>query len=209
MKTILTALLCVFFIAPACAQKAPSGPLRIIALGDSLTAGYGLQGGESYPSQLEKALRDQKYDVTIHNAGVSGDTSAGGLARLEWAIAGDTKPDLVIIALGANDMLRGIEPSVTEDNLRKILTKLKEQNIPAILFGMRAPFNMPGMYRSNFDPIYKKLAKDFKVPLYPFFLEGVAFKSELNLGDGIHPNSAGIAIMVKNTLPLVEKALKK
>jgi acyl-CoA thioesterase-1 len=208
MKTILLMLACSLFVSHAHAETITKTK-HIVALGDSLTAGYGLQSGESYPSQLEKALKDKKYNVTIQNAGVSGDTTAGGLARLNWAIDGDTKPDLVIVALGANDMLRGIEPSVTEDNLRKILTTLKERQIPAILFGMRAPFNMPALYRGHFDPIYKKLAKEFKTPLYPFFLDGVAFNADLNIGDGVHPNSAGIAIMVKKTLPIIEKALKE
>jgi acyl-CoA thioesterase-1 len=208
MKTTLLMLASLFFVTTASTQ-ASATTTRIVALGDSLTAGYGLQSGESYTHQLEKSLLDKKYDVRIDNAGVSGDTSAGGLARLNWAIEGDPKPSLVIVALGANDMLRGIDPSITEENLRKILTHLKEQKIPAILFGMRAPFNMPSPYRAQFDPIYKKLAKEFDTPLYPFFLDGVAFKADLNLGDGIHPNKAGIAVMVDKTLPVVEKSLKQ
>ena len=191
-------------------QDRPQGtPMRIVALGDSLTAGYGLQGGQDYPSRLQEALRQQGYDVTVDNAGVSGDTSAGGLARIEWAIAGERTPDLVIVALGANDMLRGIAVSETEKNLRGILQKLKDRNIPAILYGMKAPINMPLMFRSNLEKMYIKLAREFDAPLYPFFLEGVAMEPDMNIADGYHPNEKGIAHMVEKTLPLVTKRLDR
>ena len=183
--------------------------LRIVALGDSLTAGYGLQAGEDYPTQLQKALTDKGINVKIDNAGVSGDTTAGGLSRLEWVTSGEPKPTLTIVALGANDMLRAIDPATTESNLRSILQKLKAKNIPAVLYGMKAPINMPPAYRKSFNSLYPKLADEFDVPLYPFFLEDVAMNPKLNLEDGIHPTKDGIALIVKKTLPFIEKQLKK
>lgn len=183
--------------------------LRIVALGDSLTAGYGLQAGEDYPTQLQKALIDKGIDVKIDNAGVSGDTTAGGLSRLEWVTSGEPKPTLTIVALGANDMLRAIDPATTESNLRSILQKLKAKNIPAVLYGMNAPINMPPTYRKSFNSLYPKLADEFGVPLYPFFLEDVAMNPKLNLEDGIHPTKEGIALIVKKTLPFIEEQLKK
>lgn len=180
---------------------------RIVALGDSLTAGYGLQAGEDYATQLQEALKAKGYDVKVDNAGVSGDTAAGGLSRLSWAISGEPKPDLVIVALGANDMLRGIDPATTKKNLSSILSALKEKQIPAVLYGMKAPLNLPASYRGKFNAIYPDLSKEFSTPLYPFFLEGVAMNSKLNLEDGIHPTKEGIALMVGKTAPLIEKSL--
>jgi len=194
-----------FCVAVSAAYAAE--PRRIVALGDSLTAGYGLESGQSFAASLESALNEKGENVKIDNAGVSGDTTAGGLSRLEWAIAGDPKPDLVIVALGANDMLRGLDPAMTRDNLKKILTTLKDRNIPALLVGMKTPGNMGMLYRSAYDKIYPDLADEMDVPLYPFFLDGVALDPKLNQGDGIHPTLDGVNIMVDRILPSVREAL--
>lgn len=180
---------------------------RIVALGDSLTAGYGLQAKEDYASQLQEALSKDGLDVKIDNAGVSGDTSAGGLSRLEWVTSGEPKPSLVIVSLGANDMLRAIDPATTEKNLRSILETLKKKDIPAVLYGMQAPINLPPAYRKQFNAIFPKLSDEFNIPLYPFFLEGVAMNSKLNLEDGLHPTKEGVAILVSKTAPLIKKTL--
>lgn len=181
---------------------------RIVALGDSLTAGYGLQAGEDFASRLQESLIKEGLSVKIDNAGVSGDTTAGGLARIDWAIEGELKPDLVLVALGANDMLRGIDPAVTKGNLSKILDKLKEKDIPAFLIGMRSPTSMGPFFQLKFDKIYKELAKEYDVPLYPFFLDGVAMKADLNLQDGMHPNAKGVDVIVEKITPSVVKVLK-
>lgn len=185
--------------------------MRIVALGDSLTAGYGLESEKDFASQLEKALRAENYNVKVENAGVSGDTTAGGLARLEWALAGEAgepKVKLMIIALGANDLLRGVDPRVTRENLEAILTELKDREVRAVLVGMQSPGNMGPAFQRRFDKIFPAVAEKYGVPFYPFFLEGVAMKPELNLADGMHPNEAGVAIMVKNILPTIKDALK-
>ncbi len=181
---------------------------RIVALGDSLTAGYGLEAGEDFATRLQEALIADGIPVKIDNAGVSGDTSQGGLNRVDWAIQGEPAPKLVILALGANDMLRGIDPAVTKANLSGILDKLKAKDIPVLLVGMRSPANLGPFFRGKFDKMYRELADEYDVPLYPFFLDGVAMKQELNLSDGMHPNQKGIAIMVEKILPTVKKALK-
>lgn len=200
------ALLLVLFTFPLTAQA--DAPMRVVALGDSLTAGYGLETGEDFATKLQEALIADGINVKIDNAGVSGDTTAGGKSRLEWAIAGDTKPRLVIVALGANDMLRGLDPKVTKKNLGAILAELKKREIPALLVGMKSPTNLGPLFRSKYDKIYPELAKEYDVPLYPFFLDGVAMKADLNLDDGIHPNTKGIAVIVKNILPDVKDALE-
>ncbi len=180
---------------------AAAGPATILVVGDSLTAGYGLAAAEAFPAQLERALVAQGHSVRVINAGISGDTSAGGAARLEWSLADN--PDLVILALGANDALRGLSPEQTRANLATIITRLQERQINVLLAGMLAPRNMGEGYYNSFDKIYPELAQEFSVPLYPFFLEGVAGKPELNLADGIHPNEAGVQVMVAGILPLV------
>ncbi len=180
--------------------------LRVVALGDSLTSGYGLEAGEDFATKLEQALIADGVNIKVENAGVSGDTSAGGLARLDWAIQGDIKPHLVIIALGGNDMLRALDPSVTKKNIAAILEKLKARDIPVLLVGMKSPTNLGPLFRGRFDRIYPELAKEYDVSFYPFFLEGVAMNAELNLADGIHPNEKGIAVMVKNLVPVVKKS---
>lgn len=186
---------------------AATGPVTILMLGDSLTAGYGLAESEAFPAQLEAALVEQGHSVRIINAGISGDTSAGGAARLEWSLVDN--PDLVIVALGANDALRGLSPDQTRSNLAAIITRLQERHINLLLAGMLAPRNMGEVYYSSFDKIYPELAQEFNVPLYPFFLQGVAGKPELNLTDGIHPNRAGIQVMVEGILPLVMELVEK
>lgn len=173
----------------------------IVALGDSLTAGYGLPPADAFPVQLEKALKARGIAARIVNAGVSGDTTAGGRARLEWVLA--DKPDLVIVELGGNDALRGIDPQVTHDNLDAILARLKERGIATLLAGMRAPPNYGADYVVAFDAIFPKLAAKHGVALFPFFLDGVAAKPELNQNDGIHPNRAGVALIVERIVPAI------
>jgi len=175
--------------------------IRILALGDSLTAGYGLRAADGFTAQLQTTLRQQGFDVDIVNAGVSGDTTTGGLARLDWALADN--PDAVILELGANDGLRGIDPSLTRANLGAILAKLKQNERPVLLTGMYAPVNMGPEYVEQFNRIYPELAAEYDVPLYPFFLDGVATIAALNQDDGIHPTREGVAVIVGKILPYV------
>ncbi len=184
-----------------------AGTLRILALGDSLTAGFGLAAADSFPVQLENALEARGLSVEVLNAGVSGDTTAGGLARLDWAL-GD-RPDLVIVALGANDSLRGVDPSVTRANLAGILDKLEERELPVLLVGTYAPPNLGRAYESAFNRIYPDLAAEYGVPLYPFFLEGVATEPALNQADGIHPNARGVAVIVDRITPYVIRSIEQ
>lgn len=197
----LFVLLLLFSLPAQAAQK------RIVVLGDSLTAGYGLQGGEDFVSKLQEALTRDGLDVKIDNAGVSGDTTAGGLARLDWAVQGEPAPDLLVVALGGNDMLRGIDPAETRKNLSAILAAMKAKDIPVLLAGMKAPLNFGLSYKKTFEGVYDDLAEEYDVAYYPFFLKGVAMKQDLNLPDGIHPNTKGIAVMVKNMLPVIRDAL--
>ena len=187
----------------AFAPAAYARPVTIVALGDSLTAGYGLGPGEAFPEQLEAALRARGHEVTIANAGVSGDTASGGLARLEWSVPAEA--DIVIVELGANDALRGLDPAVTRGALSEIIAKLKQRGQAVLLAGMMAPRNLGADYSREFNAIYPDLAAQFGVPLYPFFLEGVAGDRRLNQSDGIHPTAAGIARIVETILPEVEK----
>ena len=187
-------------VAPASAE-----PLRIAMLGDSLTAGFGLSPDQALPSRLEKALKATGRDVSVANHGVSGDTSAGGLARLDWTL-GD-KPRLVIVALGANDALRGLDPEETEKNLDAIITRAKEAGAAVLLCGMKAPRNYGPEYVAKFDGVYERLAKKHGVPLVPFLLEGVAMMPDLNQPDGIHPNARGVDAIVTHMVPVVGKAL--
>lgn len=177
-------------------------PLRLMVIGDSLTAGFGLPLEQSFPSQLQAALRHKGHNLTVFNAGVSGDTTAGGKARLGWALA--DKPDAVILELGGNDGLRGLDPKEVYANLSAMLTTLKARGIPVFLSGMYAPPNLGVAYGEEFRAVYTRLAREFDVPLQPFFLEGVAMRPELNQADGHHPNTAGVAIMVERILPLIE-----
>lgn len=205
MRMSFYVLFLIFMLSPLAAQ---AESLRIIALGDSLTSGYGLTNGDGFAPRLEAALRAKGKNATVENAGVAGDTSAGGVSRLDWALQGERKADLVIVALGANDMLRGLNPTTTRENLTKILQRLKKDDVNILLVGMKSPANMVGPFRNRFDKIYPDLAKEHGVPLYPFFLKDVAMVATLNQGDGIHPNEKGVDVMVKNILPYVEKALK-
>lgn len=181
-------------------------PVKIAVLGDSLTAGYGLAQRSSFPARLEAALGDQGFQVSVENGGVSGDTTAGGLARLEWTLA--SNPDIVIVELGANDGLRGLDPGQMERNLEEILLKLAERRIVPLLAGMRAPRNMGERYARSFDAVFPRLAETHDVLLYPFFLEGVAGVPELNQADGIHPNEQGIDEMVRRILPFVRRLVE-
>ncbi|ENT07135.1 arylesterase [Brucella sp. 63/311] len=218
LKALLVSLLALFVAAAsASAQEEPTGledalpteqlsQVKIVGFGDSLMAGYLLPSNAAFPQQLEKALNDKGYEVTVENAGVSGDTTTGGLSRIDWSIPDGT--NLVILELGANDALRGIQPDITEKNLDEMLAKLKARGISVILAGMVAPPNMGKDYAGKFNPIYPRLARNYDVPLYPFFLDGVATKKGLLLEDGMHPNEKGVETIVANFMPSVEKALK-
>ncbi len=180
-------------------------PFRIVGFGDSLMAGYQLEGGQSFPEKLEAALKANSHDVVIANAGVSGDTTAGGLSRLDWSVPDET--DLVILELGANDMLRGIPPELTEKNLVSMIERLRERDIDVLLVGMLAAPNLGRDYGEAFEAIYPRLAETYELPLYPFFLDGVAAERSLLLGDGMHPNAEGVDRMVEGFLPLMETTL--
>ncbi len=180
-------------------------PVRIVAFGDSLTAGLGLSADDAFPAKLEAALREKGVDVAITNAGVSGDTTTGGLARLDWTLGGPV--DGVIIELGANDALRGVDPAVARSALDEIITRLKAREISILLTGMLAPPNMGPEYGAAFNSIYPNLADAHNVLLYPFFLDGVAGSPRLNQPDGLHPTAAGVDEIVARILPSVEKLI--
>jgi acyl-CoA thioesterase-1 len=190
---------------PAFANPSLSTKVTVLVLGDSLTAGYGLENGESFPVQLEKRLQAAGYDVDVVNAGVSGDTTAGGLARIEWTLV--DRPEIVIVELGGNDALRGLDPTQVYANLDRILARLKTAGCRVILAGMLAPRNLGYEYSSKFDRVYPDLAKRHSVLFYPFFLEGVATDHKLNQADGVHPNAAGVLRVVAGITPLVTTAL--
>lgn len=183
----------------------PDKPFEIVALGDSLSAGYLLPPGAGFPEQLGRALSDKGYHVNVMNAGVSGDTSTGGLARLDWAVGPDT--DALILELGSNDALRGIEPEVTRANLDAIIQQMSARGVKVLLAGMLAPPNMGDDYAADFNTIFPDLAEKHDVLLYPFFLDGVAAERHLNLPDGIHPTEEGVAVIVERILPLVEQLI--
>jgi acyl-CoA thioesterase I len=185
---------------------AATAPLRIVALGDSLTAGYQLSEAASFPAVLEKALQEKGVNVEVANAGVSGDTANDGLARLDWSIPDGTVA--VIVELGANDMLRGTDPAVTRAALDRILARLQERRIGILLAGMRAAPNLGEPFKSEFDAIYPQLAAKYHIPLYPFFLDGITADPKLNLADGMHPNPAGVAVIVARILPAVETLIR-
>jgi acyl-CoA thioesterase I len=186
---------------------AEAEPLRVVALGDSLSAGYMLPADAAFPFQLERRLAADGVDARVVNAGVSGDTTAGGLARLAFAM-GDGA-DLVIVELGANDMLRGLDPKIAESNLEKILDQIKDKGASALLAGMLASANFGPAYKARFDAIFPDLAKSRGLPLYPFFLAGVSGDKALTLPDGLHPNAKGVARIVDGVAPLVEECLKR
>ncbi len=198
---LVTAALAVAFAGTQAAGRVPV----ILDFGDSLTAGYGLPAGQAFPARLEAWLHQQGIEARVVNAGVSGDTTAGGLARLDWGLA--DKPDLVILALGANDALRGIEPSTVRENLDKMIGKIEASGAKLLLLGMLAPPNWGEEYSHAFDQIFPELARIHHLPLYPFFLEGVAMKPELNQPDGLHPNERGVAVLVDRIAPVVARLL--
>ena len=201
---LVTILLC---LSAAYAQSTPaqSTPVKLAILGDSLAAGYGVKPGQSVPARLEAALKAQGRNVTVINHGVSGDTTAGGLDRVDWMLA--DKPDIVMVELGANDALRGLDPAAAERNLDAIIAKLKTAGVTVWLAGMLAPRNFGPEYAQQFDGLYKRLAEKYNVPLYPFFLDGVAQDVALNQADGLHPNPKGVDIIVERLLPFVTKNL--
>jgi len=191
---------------PSLKAQPAAKPVKLVVLGDSLSAGLGLPAQEAFPAKLQKALQAKGIDVDMINAGVSGDTSSGGRDRLDWSVAEGTEG--VIVELGANDALRGIDPDLTRSALTDIVAKLKARKIPVMLCGMMAPPNYGADYAARFNSIYPDLAKQFDVPLYPFFLDGVAADAKLNQADGIHPTAAGVDIIVNNMMPTVEAFLR-
>lgn len=204
-KRLIAAGLFLFLGICGAISSANAAPFKIVGFGDSLMAGFGLGPDEGFTDRLQAALRAKGHDVEVANAGVSGDTSSGGLARLDWSVPDGTQ--LVILELGANDMLRGVSPDITRRNLEAMLDKLKQRRIAVLLAGMRSAPNLGADYQAAFDAIYPDLAKKYDVALYPFFLDGVAGQPGLQLEDGMHPNATGVDRMVERILPTVEKAI--
>ena len=203
-------VLSLFMLAPGTAVAQATAareakPVKMVVLGDSLSAGLGLSASAAFPMRLQKALQANGIAVDMINAGVSGDTSSGGRDRLDWSVPEGT--DAVIVELGANDALRGVDPTVTRSALTDILTRLKARNIAVLLCGMVAPPNYGADYSARFNAIYPDIARQFGVPLYPFFLEGVAAEAGLNQADGLHPTAEGVDVIVKNILPTVQAFL--
>ena len=194
--------LLVLMVNPVAARE-----VTLLALGDSLTAGYGLQPSDAFPVKLEAALRAKGHDVRVVNAGVAGDTALDGYSRLDWALSEEV--DAVIVELGANDALRGLPPSQAEQALDRLLARLAEKRLPVLLAGMRAPPNLGPEYQAAFDGMYQRLAEKHGTLLYPFFLDGVAADTKLNQADGMHPNPAGVDVIVTRILPSVEDLLKR
>jgi acyl-CoA thioesterase I len=207
VNSLLIAILCsLAALSAAHAQDAPAGPaVKLAILGDSLAAGYGVSPKDAFPARLEAALKKDGRNVTVINHGVSGDTTAGGLERIDWML-GD-KPDIVLVELGANDALRALDPAAAERNLDAIVTRLKEAGVTVWLAGMLAPRNFGPEYARQFDGIYQRLAEKHGVALYPFFLDGVAQDPALNQADGIHPNPKGVDVIVERILPFVTSNL--
>ncbi len=202
--TVLALLLCTMLV-PASLQAA-ARPLKIVAFGDSLTAGYQLPADAAFPAVLERALRADGYNVTIVNAGVSGDTAEDGLARFDWTFS--DRADAAIVELGANDMLRGLDIKMTAKTLDEIMSRLKQRNIPVLIAGILATPNLGAEYQKAFNQVYLDLAHKYNAPLYPFFLDGVMNTPALQLADHTHPNRAGVDLIVKKMLPLVEQFIK-
>jgi acyl-CoA thioesterase-1 len=199
--TLILAAVLLLAASPAAAQGT-----RLLVLGDSLTAGYGLPADQAFPTRLQAWLKDAGSNVTVINAGVSGDTSAGGLARIDWTLGNDA-PGFALVELGANDALRALPPALLYDNLDKILARLQARNVKVMLAGMYAPRNLGADYVKEFDAVYTRLAQKHGVPLYPFFLEGVAGDAALNQADGIHPNARGVDIIVARLGPQIKKLI--
>ena len=193
-------------LAAAAMADDAGGDITVVAFGDSLTAGYGLAPEDTFPVRLERALRARGIRVRVVNAGLSGDTTAGGRARLDWSLAG--KPALMIVQLGGNDALRGIEPALTRANLDAIIGRIRAAGVAVVLAGMRAPPNMGDRYAREFNAIFADLARGHGVTLYPFFLEGVAARPEFSQEDGIHPNRRGVEIIVERFAPVLAQAIR-
>ena len=201
-KLLAFLALLILMVNPAAARE-----VTLLALGDSLTAGYGLQPSDAFPVKLEAALRAKGHQVKVVNAGVSGDTALDGSSRIDWALSEEV--DAVIVELGANDALRGLPPGQAEDALDKLLARLAEKRLPVLLAGMRAPPKLGPEYQAAFDGMYPRLAQKHGALLYPFFLDGVAAETKLNQADGMHPNPAGVDVIVSRILPSVEDLLKQ
>jgi acyl-CoA thioesterase-1 len=195
------------FLVAAISAPVNAQPIKIVAFGDSLLAGFGLRANESFPAQLENALKKRGHDVDVANAGVSGDTTTGGLSRLDWSIPDGT--NAVIIVLGANDMLRGMEPELARKNLSEMIKRLKDRKIEILIGGMRAAPNLGADYARKFDSIYADLAKEHDILIYPFFLDGVAGQRDLNMSDGIHPTPKGVSLIVERILPSVDSLIER
>lgn len=193
------------FILAVNSLYAEAAAKKLLVFGDSLVAGYGIPYDQAFPAQLEKKLQAGGDNISVINAGVSGDTTSGGLTRLEWTL--EQKPDYVILELGANDMLRAIDPAITRDNLQKILSILKARQIPVLLAGMKAAPNLGPGFMNAYSSMYKSLAKDYGAVYYPFFLDGVLTEPSLMQEDGLHPNAAGVAKIVDNILPRVKELI--
>jgi acyl-CoA thioesterase-1 len=192
---------------PAVQKSGAAASGVIVAAGDSLTAGYGVLESESYPDLLQKKLREAGYDYRVVNSGVSGETSSGLVSRLEWILT--LNPDIVILETGANDGLRGIDTRLVEENIGKIIWELKQREIVVLLAGMKMVWNLGPLYVQEFNAIYPRLAKQYGVALFPFFLQDVATRADLNQPDGIHPNGDGYRIITDNIFPYVVEAIKK
>ena len=209
MRLLIVTILALLQFTFVSAHSAQAKALKLLALGDSLTAGYGLGPGDGLTDRLQVKI-DEAYGaeaVRVINAGVSGDTTKGGLARLDWSLFDE--PDMAIVALGGNDMLRGLEPADSYQNLDGILARLAQEGIPVLLAGMLAPANMGADYQADFDQIYPDLAARYDVVYYPFFLDGVALEADLNQPDGLHPNRKGIDVMVTRLFPAIEALIAK
>jgi acyl-CoA thioesterase I len=206
-RTVRRIAILLFVQALTLGGTAEAAPIKLVALGDSLTAGLGLPASESFPAKLEAALKARGHDVTIVNAGVSGDTAGDGLARLDWSVGDDA--NAVIVELGANDALRGLDPAMTRATLDKLLKRLGDRHLPVLIAGMRAPRNLGEDFDQRFDAIYPDLATKYGLTLYPFFLDGLVGRSDLLQADGLHPNAAGVEAIVGRMVPVVEPWLAR
>ncbi len=202
VKLIFNVFTAILLLQITLLSSAVAETIKLIALGDSLTAGYGLPEKQAFTNQLQRYLVANELDIQVINAGVSGDTSAGGFSRLDWTLSGGA--DFVLLELGANDALRGLEPSDTRNNLAAIIEKLQQQNIPVLLAGMKAPPNLGNDYVKEYDAVFPLLASKYKTGFYPFFLDGVAAIPSLNQNDGIHPNEEGVKIIINKLGPVIK-----